>query len=319
MADLPQLTPLGALWSYNNAGFYLAGRVLEIVTGQPYEAVVQKLVLDPLGMHMSFFFAADAISHRVAIGHDNHFDQGQPPVTVARPWALARSAHAAGGICSTVRDQLRYARFHMGDGTAADGTRLLTPASINEMQTPRVPAADGQFFGVTWFINQIEDTRIVRHGGATNGQLSAFVMVPARRFAITVLTNADRGGELNQIIVKLALREFLGIEQPNPVPLEATEQQLVAYTGRYESLLDSCELELRDGALVLQVTPKGGFPTKDSPASPTPPPTRLALCGDDCVIGLDEPFKDARGEFLRNPDGSIAWLRIGGRVHARAE
>jgi hypothetical protein len=74
---------------------------------------------------------------------------------------------------------------------------------------------------------------------------------------------------------------------------------------------------LRDGALVLQVTPKGGFPTKDSPASPTPPPTRLALCGDDRVIALDEPFKDARGEFLRGPDGRIAWLRIGGRVHAR--
>jgi CubicO group peptidase (beta-lactamase class C family) len=317
LADLPQLTPLGALWSYNNAGFYLAGRVLEVVTGRPYEAVVQELVLDPLGMNMSFFFAADAISHRVAIGHDNHFDQGQPPVTVARPWALARSAHAAGGICSTVRDQLRYARFHMGDGTAADGARLLTPESIAEMQTPRVPAADDQFFGVTWFINQIEGTRIVRHGGATNGQLSAFVMVPARRFAITVLTNADRGGELNQIIVKLALREFLGIEQPDPTLLEATEQQLAPYAGRYESLLSSCDLELRDGTLVLQVTPKGGFPTKDSPPSPTPPPTRLALCGDDRVIALDEPFKDSRGEFLRNPDGSIAWLRIGGRVHAR--
>ena len=163
---------------------------------------------------------------------------------MARPWALARAAHAAGGICSTVRDQLRYARFHMGDGTAADGTRLLTPESIAQMQTPRVPAADGQFFGVTWFINQVEGARIVRHGGATNGQLSAFVMVPARRFAITVLTNADRGGELNQIIVKLALREFLGIEQPNPAPLEATEQQLAAYAGRYSC----CLYKLRSGA-----------------------------------------------------------------------
>ena len=78
-----------------------------------------------------------------------------------------------------------------------------------------------------------------------------------------------------------------------------------------------CDLELRDGALILQRIPKRGFPTKDSPAAPTPPPTRLALCGADHVIALDEPLKDSRGEFLRNPDGSIAWLRIGGRVHAR--
>jgi hypothetical protein len=236
---------------------------------------------------------------------------------VARPWALARTAHPAGGICSTVRDQLRYARFHLGDGTAQDGTRLLTPESIAEMQAPRVPAADGQFFGVTWFISEVDGTRIVRHGGATNGQLSAFVMVPERRFAITILTNADRGDELNRIGVKLALREFLGLAEQEPQPLEAGEEQLAQYAGRYESLMSICDLELRDGALVLQMTPKGGFPTKDSPAPPAPPPTRLALCGQDRVIALDEPFKDARGEFLRNPDGSIAWLRIGGRVHAR--
>jgi hypothetical protein len=35
------------------------------------------------------------------------------------------------------------------------------------------------------------------------------------------------------------------------------------------------------------------------------------------VVALHEPFKNTRGEFLRHPDGSIAWLRIGGRVHAR--
>jgi CubicO group peptidase (beta-lactamase class C family) len=319
LADLPQLTPLGAVWSYNNAGFYLAGRLLEAVAGKPYEAVAHELVLAPLGMSMSFFFAADAITHRVAIGHDYHFEPDQPPVTVARPWALARTAHPAGGICSTVRDQLRYARFHMGDGTAEDGTRLLAPESIAEMQAPRVPAADGQFFGVTWFINEVEGTRIVRHGGATNGQLSAFVMVPARRFAITILTNADRGDELNRIVVKLALREFLTLDERDPQPLDAGEEQLGQYAGRYESLLSICDLELREGGLMLQMTPKGGFPTKDSPAPPAPPPTRLALYGDDRVIALDEPFADARGEFLRNRDGSIAWLRIGGRVHARAE
>lgn len=37
---------------------------------------------------------------------------------------------------------------------------------------------------------------------------------------------------------------------------------------------------------------------------------------EDRVVILDEPMKDARGEFLRNPDNSIAWLRFGGRVHA---
>ncbi|NJD59139.1 MAG: beta-lactamase family protein, partial [Anaerolineae bacterium] len=63
MAELPQLTPLGEVWSYNNSGFYLAGRVIEAVTGTNFEAAIKELVLEPLGMHMSFFFTDDVITH----------------------------------------------------------------------------------------------------------------------------------------------------------------------------------------------------------------------------------------------------------------
>jgi len=314
---LPQLTPLGAVWSYNNAGFYLAGRVLEVVAGKPFEDVARELVLEPLGMDHSFFFPGDIMTYRFAVGHENSFESGEPPVSVARPWPLARTAHPAGGISSTVRDQLRYARFHMSDGTAPDGTRLLTRESLAQMQTPNVPAANGEFLGITWFIRDVDGTRIVRHGGATHGQLSAFVIVPARRFAITVLTNASRGGELNKEIVQLALHEFLGLDEQDPAPLDAPADQLAPYAGRYESLASLIDLSIRDDALVLQLTPRGGFPTKDSPPSPAPPPTRLALIGEDQVIALDEPFKGTRGELLRDPGGRIAWLRIGGRVNRR--
>jgi CubicO group peptidase (beta-lactamase class C family) len=110
MAELPQFTPLGETFSYNNAGFYLAGHVIETITGKSYEANVKELVFDPLGMDNSFFYANDAISRRVAVGHSVH--DGKP--VVARPWALARAAHAAGGIASTVTDMLKYARFQLG-------------------------------------------------------------------------------------------------------------------------------------------------------------------------------------------------------------
>jgi CubicO group peptidase (beta-lactamase class C family) len=319
MADLPQITPLSQVWSYNNAGFYLAGRVIEVVTGQTYEAAVQELVLDPLGMTMSFFFAADAITYRAAAGHRSPYEVGAGEPKVVRPWALARTAHPAGGIASTVRDQLRYARFHMGDGTAADGTRLLAPESIALMQAPFAPAANGEFSGVTWFIYDVGDIRLVRHGGATNGQLSAFVMAPARRFAITVLTNSSRGGELHRDITRWALRAYLGIDERPPDLLELPEGQLAAYAGRYSAAMNDAAIELRDGALILQITPKGGFPMRDSPPGPTPPPVRLAPCAADQVIALDAPFTDMRGEFLHNPDGSIAWFRFGGRVLARRD
>ena len=68
---------------------------------------------------------------------------------------------------------------------------------------------------------------------------------------------------------------------------------------------------------MMQPHPKGGFPTADTPPGPTPPPFRVGLIGEDRVAMVDPAFKDIQGEFIRNPDGSIAWLRWGARIHAR--
>ena len=84
------------------------------------------------------------------------------------------------------------------------------------MQSPIVPAANDEYLGVHGIVYDIDGTRIVRHGGATNGQLSAFLFVPARRFALTILTNANRGGELHRDITRWALREYLGVGEQEP-------------------------------------------------------------------------------------------------------
>jgi CubicO group peptidase (beta-lactamase class C family) len=317
MIDVPQLTPLGQVWSYNNAGFYIAGRVIEVLTGQPYENVVREFIFEPLGMTKSLFFAGDAITERTAVGHIVR--DGVPEV--ARPWPLARAAHPVGGIASTARDQVRYARFQMGDGTAPAGARLLTRASLALMQAPATPAgsANGSV-GITWMVRNLGGVKLVRHGGGTHGQLSAFLMVPERGFAITVLTNASRGGELHGEIVKWALRQYLGIVEATPEPLTVTAADLAPYIGRYNAALsDDLEISVRDEGLWLQSHPHGGFPYKDSPPGPLPPPVRLALFEDDRVIALDEPLKDSKGEFLRGAAGAIAWLRFGGRIARRQE
>src|SRR5205814_5565250 len=68
LAKVKQLTPLGEVWSYNNAGFYIAGRVIERVTKKPFEAALKELILDPLGLTHSFFFAEDVLPKRVVAG-----------------------------------------------------------------------------------------------------------------------------------------------------------------------------------------------------------------------------------------------------------
>src|SRR5215207_6968949 len=55
-AKLPQIQPLGTIWSYNNTGFNVASRIIEVVTGKPYEQALQEMLLDPLGLDITFFY-----------------------------------------------------------------------------------------------------------------------------------------------------------------------------------------------------------------------------------------------------------------------
>jgi CubicO group peptidase (beta-lactamase class C family) len=135
MERLEQVAPLGDGVSYNNASLSLAGRVIEKVTGQTFEQAVRELLLDPLGLDQTFFFPNEIMTRRFAVGHNVHEDGS---VTVARPWALPRGGAPAGGLSATARDQIAWAKFHLGDGTAPDGTRLLSRKLLDKMKEPTV-------------------------------------------------------------------------------------------------------------------------------------------------------------------------------------
>ncbi len=311
MADLPQVTPPDTVWAYNNAGFYVAGRIIEVVTGKPCEAALRELVLDPIGLEHAYFFAHDVITHRFAVGHLT----GEAGPFVARPWALPRCANPVGGLITTVRELFKYARFHLGRGPD-----LLTAESRQLMQTPVCEADAGRLMGITWFIQPVAgDVRLVGHGGGTNGQITLFNFVPGRDFAVCVLTNSDRGGVINAEVTRWAVETFLGVPWPEPEIYNLPPAELAAYAGHYEGILSDIDLTLDGDRLVLKQTPKGGFPRKDSPPRPAPPPSRLGFYAPDRIIALDLPLKGSRGEFLRSPDGSVAWLRFGGRLFRPAK
>jgi CubicO group peptidase (beta-lactamase class C family) len=315
MADLPQVTPLGSILSYNNAAFSLAGRVVEAVTGKTYEAALNELVLAPLGLKHSFLFPADVMTHSFAVGHTTIADK----TIVLRPWQLTRACGPAGGISASMIDQLRYARFHLGDGTAEDGTRILTAESIAMMQTPGNAGWLDIKMGLAWRTYDIGGLRRVFHGGGTHGQISSFSMTPGRKFGLALATNAMSGGLLSIDVTKGLVAKFLGNDNPEPVEIPMTPSQLAEYSGRYtRSQGGDIEVKTDVGKLMMQPYPKGGFPTEDTPPGPTPPPFQVGLIGEDRVAMVEPAFKEIQGEFIRNPDGSIAWLRWGVRIFARA-
>ena len=311
IAKLEQVTPLGEVWSYNNAGFNIAGRVVEVVTGMPFEQAAREMVLGPLGMDMTFYFPDDImITHRFVVGHHKEAKK----VVVSRPWAIGRAGAPVGGVVSTVKDLLTYARFHMGDGKSASGEKLLSVKSLKEMRNPLHPASGFDQIGLTWFIRDAGELNIVNHGGATHGQIAGLYFVPEKQFALAVLTNSEDGRAITGAALKQSLRVFLDADLRIPSPIESPGEELDKYVGKYELPLLAFELKLEKGQLMLHETPRGGFPKPDSPALPAPAPMRVAFYEKDKIIVLDEPMKNALGEFLRRPDGSLQYLRLSSRV-----
>jgi CubicO group peptidase (beta-lactamase class C family) len=313
MAELPQLAPLGTIWSYNNAGFSLAGYLIEAATGQTYEAALKELILEPLGLEHAYLDPGQVITHRFAVGHNT----GEEGARVARPWPLARSAYAAGGIVCHVKDLLRYARFHLGDGQTEDGTHLLSAGSLAQMQSPQVTVWGKEAWGLTWAIEEIDEARQVSHRGGTNGQITLLGLIPEKHLAFAVLTNSDRGGEVTDKVRRWILKEYLGLDAPEPQPVEANEEELAQYAGRYTGFFDDIELGMLGGKLVGQVTYKRGFPNEETPPRPAPPPMSLGKCEKDRLVVIDGRAKGDRAEVIRQEDDRIGWLRVGGRLHVR--
>ena len=218
MADLPQIAPVGRYFSYNNAAVVLAGHVIAVAAEQPFETAIKELVLTPLGLEQSFFFPKEIMTRAFVAGHAPPPDDPDGAPRVVPEWALPRSVNPAGGVISSVADQLRYARFHLGNGTV-DGTQVLSAASLAAMKTPHGPGGSlGPYVldgvGVSWLLTAVGGERVVMHGGSTNGQQSSFLLLPDRDFAITVLTNSESGAILAEEAALWALEQAYGLIPP---------------------------------------------------------------------------------------------------------
>src|SRR3954469_21653623 len=67
--EVPQLFPVGEMFSYNNAGFCVLGRLVEVLRESTYDECLKERIFAPLGLTHAATGPYDAILHRAAVGH----------------------------------------------------------------------------------------------------------------------------------------------------------------------------------------------------------------------------------------------------------
>ncbi len=320
LADLDLIAPVGARASYSQAGYNLAGLVIEKVTGLPYEKAVASLVLEPSGLTDTVFDLDDVVLRPFTLGH-NRAEDGT--LRAARPWkanpAGSRSNNPGGGSASNVRDLLRWARFHLGTGEG-----VLPAEALRQMTTPTVELRGstlGDAFGICWFLREVGGVQTIGHGGSGNGQYADLLIVPSRGFAVVSLSNAGpEGYHCNQAILEWALEHYLGLTAPTPDPLPYDDTRAREVAGRYE--IDAMNLDIAtDGTrltLAVEIKPELRR-SSDTEMPPDLPPAPMAfLPGDnDDYILTEGPLQGQRGFFTRNPTGQITAIDLAGRLFPR--
>jgi CubicO group peptidase (beta-lactamase class C family) len=324
VAGLPELELIGAPGgraSYSQAGFNVLGRILEKITGRPFERAVAELLFGPLGLTRTAYLAQDVMTHRFAVGHNLEPDG---TLSTAQLRKRERGDNPGGGLESSVSDQLRWARFHLGDGRAADGTRVLPAEVLAELKRPTTvlwASSLGDAIGLSWFLRDIDGVRAVGHNGSTNGQFADLLTVPERDFAVASLSNAAPNGiPFNQAVVRWALEHYLGLVDRDPEPVAYDPARAAELVGRYEVDAMTLDIIAGEGGLVLdcRIRPE----IRAAAGQELPPdhaPAGVGLLpgdGDEYVV-TGGGLKGQRGYFTRDEAGRVIGIDVAGRLFPR--
>lgn len=311
-----QQTPAGTSWAYNNAGFVVAGALIERMTGKPYEQVIREHIFTPLGMRNSFFFAHEAIAYPNAVGH-TQATPGADEHVVARLYPLPRSVNAAGGIISNVDDLLTFAQFYIDGGVTRDGARLLSEETVHSLWRPQIAAANFvDAYGIGWQTQMLDGQLVVGHGGSTNGFNAVLVVVPERKFALAVLTNSERGSAMYREVEEATLAERLGLHAPKRTPITLPAEELQRFAGVYRRPDGTITLTVEGETLRREVRAEDLL----NHVALTYPPTELRpLSATDFIVVTPGEHFETRMDFLLHDDGRPRYLRMGGRLAERVD
>ncbi len=202
----------GAQYEYSNFGFALLGRLLANRAHKPYAALIERRILQPLGMKDTVVIPSTVSKRRLAPAFT--YD-GQPQ----GPWDLG-ALSPAGSIESDLHDMLVYLRANMNPPPGPLGRALVFA------QQPRVPEDNEDLMGLAWETS-LQHGFLDKAGGT--GGYSAWIIFDRRaRYGMVFLANAPNNGDLSQ----LAAHIIMPASEGPPTEWALVKRESSPYSGR---------------------------------------------------------------------------------------
>jgi CubicO group peptidase (beta-lactamase class C family) len=205
-------TKPGETYEYANSGYSLLGAIVEIASGQPYEAYLRENLFLPAGMKETGYRLPTWEAKRLAVGYRNGERWGK---STEKPWAKDGpywALRANGGILSTVDDLYRWDRALRGDA-------ILAAAAKEKMYTRHVrEGSQESWYGYGWALADAPGAgRLVMHNGGNGIFFADFLRFVDEDLVVILSTNDSkiRGGRAAEALARLAHGE------PVPVPSSA--------------------------------------------------------------------------------------------------
>ncbi|MET8023909.1 serine hydrolase domain-containing protein [Streptomyces avermitilis] len=301
LGELPLRHPVGRRHHYSNPGYTLLGALVEELRGAPWEEVLRREVLEPLGLH----------------GTSGNPRAPQAGGWAVHPWAdvllpepaedLGRMA-PAGQLWSTTGDLARFAVF-----LAQGDERVLSAESVREMRTPAAPAeaADvmsGSAYGLGMQLQYRDGRLLVGHSGSLPGFLANLTISVEDDLAAVVLANCTSGPMPSAVaadLVSIVAEAEPRIPEPWR-PLPDVDEGVLELTGQWY---------WGTQAFVLRLTVDGGVSLE--PLSGVGRRAGLQANGDGTWTGLDGYYAGELLKAVRRPDGSVSHLDLGSFVFTR--
>jgi CubicO group peptidase (beta-lactamase class C family) len=171
-AAAPLIFQPGTSYSYSNEGINIAARIIEVVSGMPYEKFMQERLFDPLGMNDTTFWPDAKQIARLAETYK--LDPNTKDLVKVRISQLTyplndrqrRFPMPAGGLFSTAADVSKFCQMILNGG-ALNGVRYISPASLHAMTSVQNGGMEKNEYGFGWGISKSG----FGHGGANKNAM----------------------------------------------------------------------------------------------------------------------------------------------------